>query len=160
MESVESSRKCFQHYFASARYWHINSFNIIEKTSTSKSEVWSYLTLCFGGSGQFLFAQAILLECSHESSLVGRCLETSMTQFGWCINEFQVNVLQSNTLNVHQSWLSQSDDTLLGSNTTSLNHDEVVVDFSVEWITSHWCNWFVSDVIISWGIVLNDLQVK
>lgn len=59
---------------------------------------------------------------------------------------------------MHQQRLSQSDDTLLSSDATSLDHEEVVVDLSVEGETSHRGDRLVGDVVFSGSAVLDDLR--
>lgn len=83
-----------------------------------------------------------------------------MTQFRAGVDELQVDSLQSRALSVHQQGLSQSDDALLGSNAASLDHDEVVVDLSVEWEAAHRCNRLVGDVVLGRCVVLDDLKTE
>lgn len=120
-----------------------------------------HLLLGSGSSGlQFLFADAVLLESSHEGGLVGRGLESSMTQFGAGVDELEVDGLKSGALGVHQQRLSQGDDALLGTNAAALDHQEVVVDLSVEGEATHWGDRLVGDVVLGGGAVLDDLREK
>lgn len=62
-------------------------------------------TLLLGSSGgglQFLLADTVLLECTHEGGLVGRCLESSVTHLRAGIDELKVDVLECCALGVHQ----------------------------------------------------------
>jgi len=118
------------------------------------------LLLGSGGSSlQFLFANAILLEGSHEGRLVSRGLEASMTHFGAGIDELEVDGLKGRALGVHQQGLSQGDDAFLGSNAAALDHQEVVIDLSVEWEATHWGDRLVSDIVLGGGAVLDDLSI-
>lgn len=83
-----------------------------------------------------------------------------MSHFGRSINEFKVDAFQSGTLGVNQKGFTQSDDTFLGSNTTSLQHDEVVVDFSVMWETTHGGDRLVGQIVFSGSVVLDDLEMR
>lgn len=120
-----------------------------------------HLLLGSGSSGlQLLFAEAVLLESSHEGGLVGRGLESSVTQLGAGVDELEVDGLKSGALGVHQQRLSQGDDALLGTDAAALDHQEVVVDLSVEGEASHWSDRLVGDVVLGGGAVLDDLRRK
>jgi len=56
-------------------------------------------------------------------------------------------------------YLSQSENSLLGSNDTSSKHDKVILNLSVMRETSHWCDGLVGDVIISGSVVLDYLAI-
>ena len=62
----------------------------------------------------------VFLERSHESGLLGVGLEPSVTELGGRVDELEVDVLQGPLLGVGQQGLSQGQDSLLGSNATSL----------------------------------------
>jgi len=108
---------------------------------------------------QLLFAKTILLEGSHECCLVGRGLETSVSQLGAGVDELQVDGLEGGALGVNQERLAQGDDALLGSDAATLDHQEVVVNFSVEGETSHWSDRLVGDVVFGRSVVLDDLAI-
>ena len=82
-----------------------------------------------------------------------------MSQFGTGVDKLKVDSLQSGTLGVHQHGFTQSNDSLLGSNAASLDHDEIVVDFTVEWISSHWSDCLISDIVLGRCVVLDKLQI-
>merc|ERR1719481_1800320 len=87
---------------------------------------------------------SVLLERTHESGLLLVSLESSMTKLGGCVNKLEVDNLQGS---------------LLGTNATSLQHDEVLLDFSIVRETSHWINRLVRQVIFSSCIVFHQLSV-
>ena len=57
-------------------------------------------------------------------------------------------------------YLSQSQDSLLGSNATSLDHDKVLLDQTVVGETTHGIDGLVSQIIIGSGVVLHQLKIK
>uniref|UniRef100_A0A2H1WYI1 SFRICE_007473 n=1 Tax=Spodoptera frugiperda TaxID=7108 RepID=A0A2H1WYI1_SPOFR len=112
-----------------------------------------------GSSGsRSLFTNAILLEGSHKGSLVSRRLEATMTELGRCVDELKVDLLKSGSLRV-DTHLPQSDDTLLGSHTATLDHDEVIVDFSIVGETTHGGDGLLRQVVFSRSIVLDNLAI-
>lgn len=82
-----------------------------------------------------------------------------MSQFGAGIDELEVDSFQSGALGVHQHGFTQSDNALLGSNAASLDHDEIIVDLAVEWISSHWGDGLIGDIVLGGSIVLDELQL-
>ena len=62
-----------------------------------------------------------------------------MSPFGGSIDEFQVDLLQSNTFCVDKQRFSESDEPLAGSHNTSLQHQEIFVDLTVVMETSLKC---------------------
>lgn len=81
-----------------------------------------------------------------------------MSQLGAGVDELQVDGLESRSLGVHQQGLSQGDDALLGTNAAALDHQEVVVDFSIEREAAHGRDRLVRDVVLGRGVVLDDLR--
>ena len=55
-------------------------------------------------------------------------------------------------------YLSQSEDTLLGSNTTSLDHDKVLLDQTVMGESAHGVDGLIGQVVIGGSIVLDKLK--
>lgn len=72
-----------------------------------------------------------------------------MSQFRAGIDELKIDCLQCRALSVSQQGLSQSDDALLSTDATSLDHNEIVANLTVEWEATHWCDCLVSDIILS-----------
>ena len=54
-----------------------------------------------------------------------------MSPFGGSVDEFQVDLLQSNTLGVDKQGFSESDEPLAGSHDTSFQHEEIFVNLTV-----------------------------
>lgn len=55
-------------------------------------------------------------------------------------------------------YLSKGDDTLLGASNATLDHEEVVVDFTVVGETTHGCDRLLSQIVLGGGVVLDDLE--
>jgi len=82
-----------------------------------------------------------------------------MTKFGRCIDELELDLLQGNTLGAGNQSLAQSDDTLLGSHTATLDHDEVIVNFTIVDKTTHGGDSLVSQIVLGGGVVLDNLSL-
>lgn len=126
----------------------------------ARSQLRQSLLLGSGSSLQLLFADAILLEGAHESALVARRLEATMSKLRAGVDELEVDGFEGRALGVHQERLSQGDDALLGSDAAALDHQEVVVDLSVVGEAAHWSDGLVGDVVLGRGVVLDDLLVE
>ena len=61
---------------------------------------------------------------------------------------------------IYNIYLSQSEDTLLGSNTTSLDHDKVLLDQTVMGEPAHGVDGLIGQVVIGGSIVLDKLKFK
>lgn len=85
-------------------------------------------------------------------------LESTMSQLGGSIDEFQVNLLQSSSGGLWDQWLSKHNNLLLGSNTTSLDDNEIILDNTVVWESTQWGNLFISDILWS-GSTVDQLTV-
>ena len=59
---------------------------------------------------------------------------------------------------IYNIYLSQSEDTLLGSNTTSLDHDKVLLDQTVMGEPAHGVDGLIGQVVIGGSIVLDKLK--
>lgn len=57
-------------------------------------------------------------------------------------------------------YLSQSDNTFLRTHTASLKHDEVIVNFTIVREPTHWSDTLLSDIVLSGGVVLNNLETQ
>lgn len=75
------------------------------------------------------------------------------------VDELEVDLFQRGTLGVHQQRLAQGDDTALGTDAAALDHQEIVVDFTIEWETSHRGDGLVRQIVLGGGAVLDDLVV-
>lgn len=73
----------------------------------------------------------VLLERALELLLLGRSLESTVTELGRGVDPFQFNLLQRLSRGVSEHGLSQRHDTLLDTGDGTLDHDEVVVDLTI-----------------------------
>ena len=115
---------------------------------------------------------AVLLEGTHEGSLVLGSLEPSMSELGAGVDELQADLLKGPLLGVGKERLPQGEGALLGANAATLagqgqlghgktaksnvkkavsnyylDHDEVLLDLSVMGESSHGVDGLVSNVI-------------
>merc|ERR1719362_2058499 len=107
----------------------------------------------------FALLLAVLLEGTHEGSLVLGGLEPSVAELGAGVDELEVDLLQSPLLGVGEEGLPQGEGALLGPNAASLDHDEVLLDFSIVGESTHGVDRLVSNVILGGSIVLDQLAV-
>lgn len=75
------------------------------------------------------------------------------------VDELEVDLFQRGALGVHQQRLAQGDDTALGTDAAALDHQEVLVDLTVEGETSHRGDRLVRQIVLGGGAVLDDLGV-
>jgi len=92
-------------------------------------------------------------------ALVGLGLEATVTHLGRSVDELQLDVFQSKPLGVNQQRLSECQNSLLGSDATSLDHDEILLDHAVMGETTHWVDALVSGVVLGGSIVLDQLSI-
>ena len=57
------------------------------------------------------------------------------------------------------AYLSESEDSLLGADHTSLDHNEVILNLSVVRESTHWCDRLIGDIVLSRGVVLYNLSI-
>ena len=76
-------------------------------------------------------SETVLLEWSHEGSLLFVCLEATVSELGGGVDPFDVDLLGSGTFGMGDEGLTKGEDTLLGSDTTTLEHNEVVLHFTI-----------------------------
>merc|ERR1719367_41976 len=101
----------------------------------------------------------VLLEGSHEVTLVGLGLEATVAHLGGSVDELQLDVLQSGPLGVHQEGLAQGQYPLLGSDAASLDHDKVLLDHTVVRESTHGVDVLVGGVVLGRGVVLDQDSV-
>lgn len=78
-----------------------------------------------------LSGSQILLEGTLELLLLGRGLESTVSELGRGVDPLEADLLESLSGGVGEHGLAQSHDTLLGTGNRALDHDEVVVDLTV-----------------------------
>jgi len=101
----------------------------------------------------------VLLEGTHERHLVLGRLEATVTELGARVDEFQLDLLQSLTFGVGQKRFAQGQDTFLGTDATSLDHDKVLLDFAVMRETTHRVDGLVRKIVVGRSVVLDQLAV-
>jgi len=111
--------------------------------------------LVFDSDGSELF----LLEWSHKLSFFFDGLESTVTEFGGGIDGFQVDLFQIFSFVVGQQWFSENDWSLSDAHAGSLDHDKVVLDFTVVWEASDWIDGFFSQIGFGGTVVHVDLAV-
>ena len=57
-------------------------------------------------------------------------------------------------------YLSKSENALLGSNATSLDHDEILLDLTVVGEATHGIDGLVGQIVVGGGVVLDQLEAK
>lgn len=82
-----------------------------------------------------------------------------MTELGAGIDELQLDLLQSQSLGVHQKRLTESQDALLGSNATSLDHDEILLHLTIMGEAAHGVDGLVGQIVVGRSVVLDQLVV-
>lgn len=79
----------------------------------------------------------VLLEGSHEGTLLLGGLEASVTELGGGVDELQLDLLQGSTAGVDDQRLAQNQGTLLRTSAATLDHDEVVLDNTIMMEATH-----------------------
>jgi len=82
-----------------------------------------------------------------------------MTKLGGCINEVQVDLLQSINSSALNQRLAHHKDTVLGAHTAALDHDEVIVDQTVVGEATHGVDGLLSQIVVSATSVLHKLSI-
>ena len=94
----------------------------------------------------FLFF-LVLLERTHEGSLLRVGLEPAVTELGGGVNELEVDNLQRPLLGVSQQGLAEGQHPLLGPDAGALEHQEVLLDLPVVGEATHGVDGLVSEII-------------
>jgi len=101
----------------------------------------------------------VLLERTHEGSLVLGGLEPSVAKLGGSVDELETDLLQCLPLGLDQEGLPKSEDSLLRPDAASLDHDEVLFDLAVVGEAAHGVDALVSQIVLGAGVVLDQLAV-
>jgi len=101
----------------------------------------------------------VLLERSHEGHFVLLGLEATMTHLGAGVDELELDLLKSLPLGVDQERLSQGENTLLGADAASLDHDKVLLDQAIVRKASHGVDGLVSQIVVRSSVVLDKLSI-
>jgi hypothetical protein len=92
---------------------------------------------------------------SEELGLLVLGLESTVTHLGGSIDELKVDLFEGSSGDLRHQGLSQHQDFFLGTNNTSLHHQEVISDHTVVGEPTHRGDVFISQVSISTGVVSN-----
>jgi len=111
--------------------------------------------LVFDSDGSELF----LLEWSHKLSFFFDGLESTVSEFGGGIDGFQVDLFQIFSFVVGQQRFSEQDWSLSDAHAGSLDHDEVVLDFTVVWEATNWIDGFLGQISLGGTVVEIGLAV-
>jgi len=103
-----------------------------------------------------LSGESVFLEGSHEGTLFLVRLETTMTELGGSVDPFQVDLLESSAFGVRDERLAKGENSLLGSDAAALEHNKVVLDFTVVRETTHRSDGFVCEIGLSCSVVLDE----
>lgn len=113
-----------------------------------------------GGSLSLLLADAILLEHAVVGALVSRRLEATMAHLRRGVDELELDLLEGRALGVHQQRFAQRDYATLGTDAATLDHEEILVDLSVERETTHRRDRLVGQIVLGGSAVLDDLCTR
>merc|ERR1712070_1337594 len=86
---------------------------------------------------ELFFILVVLLELAHESHLLGFGLEATVSELGACVDELEFNLLLSAARCLRPARLAQGEHALLGTWATSVDHNVVLLDFTVVWEATH-----------------------
>jgi len=103
--------------------------------------------------------ELFLLEWSHKLSFFFDSLESTVSEFGGGIDGFQVDLLQIFSFVVGQQRFSEQDWSLSDAHAGSLDHDEVVLDFTVVWEATNWIDGFFGQISLGGTVVEIGLAV-
>jgi hypothetical protein len=97
----------------------------------------------------------ILLERTLVLLLLGRGLESTVTELGSGVDPLEVNLLKSPAGGVREHGLAQRHDTLLNTRDRALDHDEVVVDLTIADKTTERSDLLLGDIDGGGGAVIS-----
>ena len=81
-----------------------------------------------------------------------------MTKLGRCVDKLEVDLLQGPLLGVGQQRLPEGQYPLLGTDTAALDQDEILLDLAVVREATHGVDGLVREIVVSAGVVLDQLQ--
>ncbi len=95
----------------------------------------------------------LFLENTEEASLLVGGLESAVTHLGSSIDELEIDLLQSGSVDLREEGLSESNDSLLGSHDATSNHDPVLIDFTVVRETAHRGDGLLGQIVLGHSVV-------
>lgn len=101
----------------------------------------------------------VLLERTHEGHLILVGLEPTVTELAARVDKLERNLLECALLRVSQQRLSESEEALLVTDASSLNHNVVLLHLAVVRESTHRVYRFVGQIILCGGVVLDKLAV-
>jgi len=119
----------------------LNNFHLILSIFRTK--------LVFDTDGSELF----LLEWSHKLSFFFDGLESTVTELGGGIDRFEIDFLQIFSFVVGQQRFPQNNWSLSDAHARSLDHDEIVLDFTVVREASDWIDGFLGQIGLGGTVV-------
>jgi len=96
----------------------------------------------------------VLLDTSEEAGLLVGSLEAAVTDLGGGIDKLESDLLKSGTGSLWKKRLTKSDNTLLGTNDTTLNHQPILVDNTVVGEATHWGDSLLGWIVIALSVLL------
>ena len=85
-------------------------------------------------------------------------LEPTVTKLGGCIDELEIDLLQSSLLGVSEQRLPEGENPLLGTNTAALHHEKALLNLAVVREAAHGVDRLVRQVILCGSVVLDQLK--
>lgn len=107
----------------------------------------------------FLVLSELLLELAHESELLGLGLEATMAILGGGIDELEGDLLLGLSAGINDARLTESKDTLLHTNSGTLEHDKVFLNLTIVGETTKRGDWLVSSVSVATGVVGDEVAL-
>jgi hypothetical protein len=96
----------------------------------------------------------VLLESTLVLLLLGRGLESTMSELGRGVDPLEADLLEGLSGGLREHGLSEGHDTLLGTRDRALEHDEVVLDLTVADETTKRSNGLLGDIDLSGSVVV------
>jgi len=93
------------------------------------------------------------LDDTEESSLLVRSLESSVAHLAGSIDKLEVDLLEGSSGDLREERLSEGDDSLLWSHDATLEHDEVLIDLTVVWETTHRSDGLLGQIVLGHSVV-------
>eukprot|EP00047_Mylnosiga_fluctuans_P001240 m.219486 g.219486 ORF g.219486 m.219486 type:complete len:414 (-) comp10174_c0_seq1:18-1259(-) len=115
--------------------------------------------MCSFGLGGGSLLLAVLLEVAEEALLLLGGLEATMTELGRGVDELQDDLLGGTAVDLGEQGLAQSQNTLLGTNSGALQHQEVVRDDTVVREATHGGDVLLRQISLGGAIVLDNRAI-
>merc|ERR1719473_1509080 len=100
------------------------------------------------------------LHWAHHLRLLLQSLEAAMAELGSGVDELEIDLLESRTRGLGEKRLPESDDTLLDTSDSTLEHDVVLVDLAVVGEATNGGDPLDGQVKLCAGVVGGDLAIS